>query len=315
MSNTLYIVVPCYNEEEVIHETAKRLNDKMKALVAEGRVSAEGKVVFVDDGSRDGTWIIIEQLCTQDGVFAGLKLSRNRGHQNALLAGLMAVKDQADMVISIDADLQDDVDAIDKMIDEYQNGSDIVYGVRGNRKSDGFFKRASAQRYYKILRSIGCDIVYNHADYRLMSSRAIEALSEYGEQRLFLRGIVPMLGYKSSVVQYTRGSREAGNSKYPLKRMLKLAVDGFISLSLRPLRIVMAIGALMLIIAAALLVYLIVVLCMGQSVFDWKIVTFSIWSVGGIITLALGIVGEYIGRTYMEVLHRPRYNIDRTLGL
>ena len=204
LGDTLYIVVPCYNEEEVLHTTAKRLKEKVTSLVGAGKVSADSLVVFVDDGSRDLTWVIIERLAEQDSVFAGVKLSRNRGHQNALLAGLMAVKDKADMVISIDADLQDDIDAIDKMVEEYLKGSDIVYGVRGNRKKDSFFKRATAQGYYKMLRSLGCDVMFNHADYRLMSSRALDALAEYGEQRLFLRGIVPMLGYKTSVVEYAR---------------------------------------------------------------------------------------------------------------
>ena len=313
--NTLYIVVPCYNEEEVLRETAKRLADKLKTLAGAGKIADNSKIVFVDDGSRDGTWAIIEQLFEQDRVFAGVKLSRNRGHQNALLAGLMAVKGEADIVISIDADLQDDIDAIDRMVDEYSVGCHIVYGVRGNRESDSFFKRATAQGYYRLLRSFGCDIVFNHADYRLISSRALEALSEYGEQRLFLRGIVPMLGYKTSVVQYKRSPREAGESKYPLKRMLTLAIDGLLSLSLRPLRMVALAGALMLVIAAALLVYSIVSICMGQPFFDWNIVLFSIWAVGGVMTLSIGIVGEYAGRTYFETKRRPRYNIEKELGI
>ena len=315
MSDVLYLVVPCYNEEDVLHSTAQRLRDKMAALSASGKISGDGRVVFVDDGSRDGTWGIIEQLIAQDKLFAGVKLSRNKGHQNALLAGLMAVKDEADMAISIDADLQDDISAIDSMVDEYLNGSDIVYGVRGNRENDSFFKRASAQGYYKLLRSLGCDITYNHADYRLMSSRAIEALAGYREQRLFIRGLVPMLGYKSSVVEYTRGTREAGESKYPLKRMLTLAIDGLMSLSLRPLRIITAAGSVMLLIAAALLVYSVVMLFMGESILDWELVVFSIWAVGGFITLSLGIVGEYVGRTFIEAKRRPRYNIEKTVGL
>ena len=315
MGNVLYLVVPCYNEEEVLHSTAQLLGEKMIALAAAGKIADSGRVVFIDDGSRDSTWSIIEQLVVQNKLFAGVKLSRNRGHQNALLAGLMAVKDEADMVVSIDADLQDDIGAIDRMVDEYLNGCDIVYGVRGNRESDSFFKRATAQGYYKLLSSLGCDIIYNHADYRLMSSRALDALAEYKEQRLFIRGLVPKIGYKSSVVEYTRGAREAGESKYPLKRMLTLAMDGLMSLSLRPLRIITAAGMLMLIIAAALLVYSIVALIMGKSVMDWKLITFSIWAVGGFITLSLGIVGEYVGRTLIETKQRPRYNIEKTIGL
>ena len=315
MGDTLYIVVPCYNEEEVLPTAAQRLGEKIEALAASGIVSGESKVVFVDDGSRDGTWGIIEQLAAQGCLFAGVKLSRNRGHQNALHAGLMAVRDEADMVISIDADLQDDIDAIDKMVAEYHKGCDIVYGVRGNREKDGFFKRASAQGYYKLLRSLGCDTMYNHADYRLMSARALDALSEYNEQRLFLRGLVPMLGYKTSVVHYARGVREAGESKYPLKRMLTLALDGLLGLSLRPLRLVTVVGAIMLVLAAAMFVYLVVALCIGKSILDWKIVTFSVWAVGGIITLSLGIVGEYVGRAFQEAKRRPLYNIEKKLGI
>jgi len=312
---TLYLVVPCYNEEEVLSETAKRLAAKMSALAERGEISGDGKIVFVDDGSRDGTWELIERLCEGDGVFAGVKLSRNRGHQRALLAGLMAVRDRADIVVSIDADLQDDVGAIDAMVAEYLGGCDIVYGVRRDRSSDSFLKRATAEWYYKLLRSLGCDIVFNHADYRLMSSRALEALSEYGEQSPFLRGLVPMIGFKTAQVGYERGVREAGESKYPVKRMLALAFDGLTSLSLRPLRIVTAAGAVMLLVAFALLVYAIVALCLGQSALDWKLLMFSIWAVGGIVTFSLGIVGEYVGRSYMEAKRRPRYNIDRTAGL
>ena len=313
--NILYIVVPCYNEEEVLRETAGRLAGKVKALCAAGKIANDSKIVFVDDGSRDGTWEIIEFLSAQDRVFAGVKLSRNRGHQNALLAGLMAVRGHADIAISIDADLQDDIDAIDEMVDKYLDGCDIVYGVRGNRDSDSFFKRATAQGYYRFLRSLGCDTVFNHADYRLMSSQALESLSEYGEQRLFLRGLVPMLGYKTSVVKYSRSPRLAGESKYPLKRMLRLAIDGILALSQRPLRLVLMAGALMLVPALALFIYLIIALCNGQPVTDWKIITFSIWTVGGVVTLSIGVVGEYVGRTYFETKGRPRYNIEKECGV
>jgi len=287
----------------------------MGELIAKELVSDESKIVFIDDGSRDNTWKTIEQLSADDRVFGGIKLSRNRGHQRALLAGLMTVRSIADIVISIDADLQDDINAMDGMIEEYHGGCDIVYGVRGNREKDSFLKRATAEGYYKLLRSLGCDIVFNHADYRLMSSRALEALSGYNEQYLFLRGLVPMIGFKTASVQYERGVREAGESKYPFKRMLSLALDGLTSLSLRPLRIVTATGFVMILIAVALLVYSIVTLCMGQTILDWKIVTFSAWAVGGIVTLSLGIVGEYVGRAYMEIKRRPLYNIDRTAGL
>jgi len=298
-----------------LRETARRLGEKMKALMGEGRISETGKVVFVDDGSRDATWDIIEELSAADPVFAGIKLSRNRGHQQALLAGLMEIRGEADLVISIDADLQDDIDAIDRMIDEFYNGCDIVYGVRRNRDKDSFFKRKTAEGYYKLLRSCGCDVVFNHADYRLMSARALKALSEYSEQRIFLRGLVPQLGFKTAIVEYDRGVREGGESKYPLRRMLSLAFDGLMSLSLRPLRLVTAAGVLMLFIAAALLIYSVVMLIKGQSMLDWKIVTVSVWAVGGIITLSLGIVGEYVGRAFIEAKRRPRYFVDKTIGL
>ena len=314
LANTLYLAVPCYNEEEVLHVTAERLLNKMTTLSTEGKISEESKIVFIDDGSRDSTWAIIEQLNAEDSRFAGVKLARNAGHQNALFAGLMTVRNEADMVISIDADLQDDIDAIDKMVDEYRNGCDIVYGVRSNREQDSFFKRATAEGYYKLLRSLGCNILFNHADYRLMSSRALCALAEYREQRLFLRGLAPMVGYKTAVVEYTRGVREAGESKYPLKRMLTLAIDGLLALSLRPLRLITLAGALMLVVALALLVFSIVKLAMGQTVLDWKIITLSIWAVGGVITLSLGIVGEYVGRAYQEIKGRPRYNVEKYIG-
>ena len=286
----------------------------MESLKDRGMISGASRIVYVDDGSRDSTWELIERFSADDDMIAGIKLSRNRGHQYALLAGLMAVRNSADMVISLDADLQDDIDAVDKMVEEYQNGCDIVYGVRGSREKDSFFKRFTAESYYRTLRSLGCDIVFNHADYRLMSSRALEALSGYGEQDLFLRGLVPMLGYKTSTVRYDRGVREAGESKYPLKRMLALAINGLTSLSLRPLRIVTAAGCVMIALALALLVYSIVTVCMGQSMLDWKLQTVSIWGVGGIVTLSVGIVGEYVGRMHMETKRRPRYFIDRTSG-
>ena len=306
--------MPCYNEEAVLDETSKKLLEKMKALADKGKISQEGKIVFVDDGSRDGTWEIIDRLSKQNSIFSGVKLSRNCGHQHALMAGLMAVRHEADMVISIDADLQDDVDAIDLMVDDYLSGSDIVYGVRRARQKDGFFKRITAEGYYKLLRSYGCDVVFNHADFRLISSRGLVALSEFSEQRLFIRGLVPLIGYKSSIVHYDRGLREAGESKYSLKRMLSLAVDGLCALSLRPLRIVTAAGAVMLFLALAFLAYMIVTAVMGESMLDWKIIVFSVWAVGGIMTLSMGIVGEYVGRTFIEAKGRPRYRIEKTSG-
>jgi glycosyltransferase involved in cell wall biosynthesis len=314
MQNTLYIVVPCYNEEEVLSETAKRLSEKMHTLKADGKISEESRVVFVDDGSKDKTWEMILQFHEKDKLFYGLSLSHNRGHQNALLAGLMTVREKADMVISMDADLQDDIGAVDKMVDEYHHGCDIVYGVRSKRDKDTFFKKFTAEGYYKLLKAMGCQVVFNHADYRLMSRRALEALSKYGEQNMFLRGIIPMLGYKTATVTYERGERFAGESKYPLKKMLAFASDGVMSLSLKPLRFITGTGVFMMLLAAALLVFSIVRLFMGHTIFNWKIITISIWGVGGLLLFALGIVGEYIGRAYMETKKRPRYNIGETAG-
>jgi len=299
----------------VLRETAARLLVKMKELASGGKISDAGRIVFIDDGSSDGTWKIIEELSVADALFAGIKLSRNKGHQQALLAGLMEVRGEADMVISLDADLQDDIDAIDMMVGEFNNGCDIVYGVRTSREKDTFLKRATAEWYYKLLRGCGCDIVFNHADYRLMSARALEALSGYGEQRLFLRGLVPLLGFRTAIVEYSRGAREGGESKYSLMRMLSLACDGLMSLSLRPLRIVTVLGGLMLTITAALLVYSIVICLSGQAIHGWQIVAITVWGVGGIITLSLGIVGEYVGRAFTEVKRRPRYFVDHTTGL
>jgi glycosyltransferase involved in cell wall biosynthesis len=315
LKNTLYIVVPCYNEEEVLHETASRLKEKMGALVAAGKISDGSRVLFVNDGSRDRTWEMIRALAAGDALFTGVSLSRNRGHQNALLAGLMTARGRADMVISMDADLQDDIGAVDRMVDEYLAGSDVVYGVRNKREKDTFFKRFTAEGYYKLLDAMGCQVVFNHADYRLLSARALDALSEYGERNMFIRGIIPMLGYKTSTVTYERGERFAGESKYPLKKMLALASDGIYSLSMKPLRFVTGLGVALLVLAFALLVYSIVRLCMGYTILDWKIVTISIWGVGGFILIGLGIVGEYVGRAYMELKQRPRYHIGETVGL
>lgn len=314
MNNTLYLVVPCYNEEEVLPETALQLGAKMKALIASGKISPASRILFVDDGSADRTWELICGLSTADNVYSGIGLSRNRGHQYALYAGLMTAGKNAGMVISIDADLQDDADAIDKMVEAYLSGFDIVYGVRKKREADSFFKRFTAEGYYKLLRRLGCDVVFNHADFRLMSARALDSLADYKEQRLFLRGLVPLIGYKTAIVEFDRAERFAGESKYPLKKMLALAFDGIMSLSLRPLRIVTAAGGIMAAAALAMLIGLIVQLCMGRTVFDWKIAVFSVWAVGGLVMLGLGIVGEYVGRAYLETKRRPRYVIDRKTG-
>ncbi len=315
MNDRLYIVVPCYNEEEVLPETSKRLKEKLLKLIAEDKISPLSRILFVDDGSEDGTWRMIRALADEDTHFCGISLSRNRGHQNALLAGLMTVRGKADMVLSMDADLQDDIGAADKMVDAYLDGADVVYGVRSRRDKDSFFKRFTAESYYRMLRAMGCRVVFNHADYRLLSARALDALSQYAERDMFLRGVVPMLGFNTATVEYARGERFAGKSKYPLKKMLKLASDGALSLSLKPLRLITGAGIVLLILAAALLVYAVVRACMGFTMLDWKIVTVSVWGVGGLSLVSLGLVGEYVGRAYMETKNRPRYHIGATAGI
>ncbi len=315
MNDRLYVVVPCYNEEEVLPETAKRLKEKLEKLISAGKISPDSRVLFIDDGSADETWPMIKALSCQDAYFTGLSLSRNRGHQNALLAGLMTVRGRADMVISMDADLQDDVDAADKMVEAYLDGADVVYGVRSSRDKDTYFKRLTAEGYYKMLRAMGCQVVFNHADYRLLSARALDALSQYGEKDMFIRGVIPMLGYKTATVEYERGERFAGESKYPLRKMLKLAADGVLSLSLKPLRLVTGLGVTLLLMAAVLLFYSIIRASMGVTMLNWKIITISVWGVGGLILVCLGLVGEYAGRAYLELKNRPRYHVGETTGL
>jgi len=309
-NNILYLVVPCYNEEEVLPDTARRLSGKLAALEAAGKISGESRVLFVDDGSRDRTWELIRTFSGEDPRIAGIKLSRNRGHQNALLAGLMTAKDCCGMAVSIDADLQDDPDAIDKMVEEYLSGCDIVYGVRSSRASDTAFKRGTAQGYYRFLRLLGVDIVYNHADFRLMSRRALEALAGYREVNLFLRGIVPLIGFRYSTVEYERGERTAGESKYPLKKMLALAFDGITSFSVKPIRLVTAAGVVVFGVSLLMLLYTLLSNIFHFTVQGWTSLMCSIWMLGGIQLLSLGVIGEYIGKIYFEVKSRPRYLIE-----
>lgn len=313
MSDVLYIVVPCYNEEEVLPETSRRLKEKMEALVAAGTVSGGSRILFVNDGSRDRTWEIISALHAADPVFSGVDLTRNRGHQNALLAGLMTAKDRCDMAISMDADLQDDVDAVDKMIEEYHTGCDIVYGVRSSRKKDTFFKRFTAEGFYRVMNLLGAETVFNHADYRLMSRRALEGLSRFKEANLFLRGMVPMIGYRSGTVEYERGERFAGESKYPLKKMLAFAMEGITSLSVKPLRMITGLGALIFLIAAVMLAYSVYRWAVGDTVLGWASLMCSVWAIGGLILLSLGVIGEYIGKIYLETKGRPRFLIREVL--
>ncbi len=304
-ADKLYVVVPCYNEEAVLPETTRRLGEKLHAMMAAGSISADSRVLFVDDGSRDRTWELIEQAHAQDELFTGAKLSRNRGHQNALLAGLMTAKDCADMVISMDADLQDDINAMDKFVEEYYAGHDIVYGVRSSRATDTAFKRLTGEGFYKVMRKLGVEIVNNHAEYRLMSRRALEALSKYDERNLFLRGIVPLLGYPAAIVPYERAERFAGETKYPLKKMLSFAIEGITSFSVKPLTFITWLGILIMAISA---LTMIINAIAGGGL---SLVACSIWLMGGIQLLCTGVLGEYIGKIYSEVKRRPRYFIEK----
>ena len=312
--NTIYLVVPCYNEEEVLRETASRLKDKMQGLIRNKVISDKSRITFVDDGSKDKTWSIIEELNSNDKIFSGVKLSRNRGHQNALLAGLMTVKDYCDAAISLDADLQDDINVIDKFIEKFNYGCDVVYGVRSERKKDTVFKRTTAQGFYKIMKVLGVDIVYNHADYRLMSKRALDSLQNFKEVNLFLRGIVPLIGYKSDVVLYERNERFAGESKYPLKKMLSFAFEGITSFSVKPIRLILIVGILMFISSLAAILYFLIIWMAGKTVQGWTTVVASIWMLGGIQLLCLGVIGEYIGKIYIETKERPKYIIDKFIN-
>ncbi len=313
MSDVLYIVVPCYNEEEVLPITADRLSQKLKGLIADGRVSDKSRILFVNDGSRDNTWDIICKLHKEDAIFSGVKLSRNRGHQNALLAGLMTAKEKADVTISMDADLQDDINAVDEMLDKYYDGCDIVYGVRSARKKDTFFKRFTAELFYKFMRFMGAETVFNHADYRLMSKRALYDLSQYREVNLFLRGIVPMIGYKTAKVYYARDERVAGESKYPLKKMIAFALEGITSLSSKPIRYVTLCGFTVSLISVIMIIYFIVRWATSATVAGWASVVCSVWFIGGLTMLCIGVVGEYIGKIYIETKQRPTYIIETVL--
>ena len=310
----LYLVIPCYNEEEVLPETSKRLKEKYTSLMSAGKIDADSKIVFVNDGSKDRTWERICDLHKADPVFRGICLSRNKGHQNALMAGLMTVKSECDAAISMDADLQDDINAIDEMVDRYLEGYEVVYGVRSSRKKDTFFKRTTAQGFYKVMRAMGVETVYNHADYRLMSRRALEALSEFEEVNLFLRGIVPLVGFKSTQVTYERGERFAGESKYPLKKMLAFATEGITSMSVRPIRLITTLGFLVFLFSIGVLIYSIIRKFTGYTVPGWAFLAVSIWALGGVQLLAIGVIGEYIGKIYLETKARPRYIISERTG-
>lgn len=312
---TLFLVIPCYNEQEVLHETSRQLKEKMNSLISAGKISNESRIVFVDDGSKDKTWSIISELHDSDKIFRGIKLSRNKGHQNALLAGLMTVKNECDAAISLDADLQDDINAIDAMVDKFVNGGcDIVYGVRSARKTDTFFKKFTAESFYKLMAKMGVEVTYNHADYRLMSRRALDGLEQFGEVNLFLRGIVPMIGYKSDVVYYERHERMAGESKYPLKKMISFAMEGITSLSVKPIRMITALGVGIFTISIIMLIYFLIRHLMDETVEGWTSIVVSVWAIGGLQLLAIGIIGEYIGKIYLETKHRPKFIVDKYLN-
>ena len=311
MKPTVYFVIPCYNEQEVLPVTAHMFLQKISDLYIDGKISEQSRLLFVNDGSRDNTWQIITELSNEDERCVGISLSRNRGHQNALIAGISEACDRCDAVITLDCDGQDDIDAVDKMIDEYINGCDVVYGVRGDRKTDTVFKRRSAQFFYKMMNAMGAEVVYNHADYRLMSQKAVKALLEFKEVNLFLRGLVPMVGFKYSCVEYSRKERMAGKSKYPLKKMLAFAFDGITSLSVKPIRLITAFGFIVAAISLIGIIWSVVTAFMGMSVAGWASTVSIICFLGGVQLLSLGVIGEYIGKIYLEVKHRPRYIIDK----
>ena len=306
----LYIVVPCYNEQEVLPETSKRLRHLVRELTGQGKIDPASRITLVDDGSKDNTWKIISELCDRHECIEGLKLAHNAGHQNALWAGLMTVKDKADAAVSIDADLQDDVEAIRGFLEEYDKGADVVYGVRSKRETDTAFKRLTAEGFYKFMNFMGADVVYNHADYRLLSQRALQALSQFGEVNLFLRGMVPMLGFKTAKVYYERAERFAGESKYPLKKMLSFALEGVTSFSIKPIRWVFFTGVIFALLDIVMAIYAVISHLAGATVAGWSSIMVSLWIIGGVQLIALGLIGEYVGKTYIETKHRPRFIVE-----
>lgn len=311
----LYIVVPCFNEQEALPHSHERLSKLIEEMIAQGSIGADSKLLYVDDGSRDNTWEIIEKLSSESNRVAGVKLACNSGHQNALMAGLAAAVEHCDITVSIDADLQDDINVIPQMVERYRGGCDIVFGVRRERKSDSWLKRTTAGMFYRLMERLGVDTINNHADYRLMSRRAVMALLDYKERNLFIRGIVTKLGYKTDCVYYDRAARIAGKSGYPLRKMLNFAIDGITSFSVKPVRMVFMMGVLFLLIALIMLIYVLTAVALGRSVSGWPSLILSVWLVGAFVLIGLGIIGEYVGKIYIEVKNRPRYNIDTTVGL
>ncbi len=314
MDTTLWMVIPCYNEEQVLPVTSKLFLEEMMLLIREGKVSDESRIVFVNDGSKDRTWEIIRELAEEDEHFAGICLSRNRGHQNALLAGLMEAKDKCDITISIDCDGQDDISAMTEMVDAYHAGNDIVYGVRSSRQTDTFFKRFTAETYYKMLGKMGADVVYNHADYRLVSSKVLKAFADFKEVNLFLRGMFPLVGFSSTSVYYERHERMAGESHYPLSKMLALAFDGITSLSIKPLRFITGMGVAVSLLSVIGVIYAFISFFSGKAVAGWASLLCVVCFLGGVQLICMGILGEYIGKIYMETKGRPRFIVSERCG-
>ena len=311
----LWLVIPCYNEQEVLPVTAPLFMAKLKALISSGRISDTSRILFINDGSSDDTWRIIASLASQDNHYSGISLSRNRGHQNALLAGLMEAKDKCTITISLDCDGQDDIDAVDEMLSEYASGSEVVYGVRNDRESDTWFKRNTAQMFYKLLRSMGAEVVYNHADYRLISSRVLNHLAEFREVNIFLRGMIPLAGFKSSCVMYRRNARIAGETHYPLSKMLSLAFDGITSLTIRPITLIASLGIIAGLVGFAGIIWAFIAAMTGYNVTGWASTMCVVCFLGGIQLLSLGIIGEYVGKTYIESKHRPRYIVSERVNI
>ena len=309
----LFTVLPCYNEEAVLHSSISQMTTLYQRLIAGQTISSSSRLLFVNDGSIDRTWDIIEEQAQSNSFVCGIKLAKNVGHQNAILAGMEKAKEIADVIITIDADLQDDIEKIPEMLQKYSNGDDIVYGVKNERKADSFFKRSTAIVFYKLMKFLGVHTVYNHADFRLMSRRAVEALSGYRERNLFLRGIIPQIGYKTDVVYEDLRAREAGSSKYTLTKMLNLAVDGITSFSIKPIHFIFTLGLVFVLLAVIMLVYVLLMVAQGRTVAGWASLMLSMWFIGGCILISIGIVGEYIGKIYMEVKDRPRYNVETSL--
>lgn len=310
MNKVLYIVVPCYNEEAVLSSTVEILLDKLNQMISDEFIDKDSKIIFVDDGSNDSTWNLICLFCSEHNEITGVKLSHNQGHQNALFAGMMYSMRKCDLIISIDADLQDDVDVMQEFISKYNEGCHIVYGVRKERKEDTFFKRTSAQAFYRFMNFLGVQSIYNHADFRLMSKKALKALSEYGEVNLFLRGVVPLIGLKSDIVYYARKRREAGETKYPIRKMINFALDGITSFSVKPIRLIAFFGLLSSVLSVVGLLYALISFFAGRTVPGWTAIICSIWLLGGLQLLGIGVLGEYIGKIFSEVKHRPRYFIE-----